>query len=50
MVIIRAENYDTSAIPKPCVRAHFDGEFYYFAENESDNIAIEEMIAVTIPE
>jgi hypothetical protein len=46
MIIVLAENYSESLIPNPCLRTHFDGISYYFAQTQEDVDAIEAMFPV----
>ena len=50
MIIVLAENYSENLIPNPCLRTHFDGVNYYFAETQEDVDAIEAMLPVPEPE
>lgn len=50
MIIVLAENYSESLIPNPCLRTHFDGVNYYFAETQEDVDAIEAMLPIPEPE
>jgi hypothetical protein len=50
MIIVLAENYSESLIPNPCLRIHFDGINYYFAETQEDVDTIEAMLPVPEPE